>query len=446
MKRFITTLLSVSMITFSQPALSAPVNMSLSQAYALALQHDPVLAQSKAQLQSASSQTTLAGSALKPQIKLNGQYQIANSSEMIGDIDSHTWSVSASLPLYNPVLRKRIAQAESQLNQSDVTLQDSEQTLILRVANQYFKTLLAQADLTLAEAQQASRALELERVKASHEVGLASLTDVLQSQSSYDLIQSTRLQQFNALNIAKEELSALIGQPVEHLQDIRADAHAAIQAPNMQTAEDNALSANLDIKQLQHAMQASESEIAIQKSADGPTLNLQASLSDHRFQDVAPAMTGMYQDRQDVTVGAVFEWPLYTGGAAQAKLAKARSDYQRLQHQLREVKQHVSLQSRIQSRQIENGLAQVRALSKAVLSNQAYLDAAKDSYKVGLADLLDVLTAETNAFNAKRNLTAAVYNLILAQLQADALTHQLDEAKLLHYEALLTDNTNSEKK
>lgn len=438
MKQVIIPIIAISLLGISAPAKTQV--MGLTDAYKKALQHDPVLSQAKASFESAQYTPQLAKSTFMPQVSINGQYQLGNSSLFIGDVDTQSWSVNVSQSIYNQANQHRIKQAEFVVNQSDLAWMAAKQDLILRVANSYFKTLLAQADLSLSLAQESSRKTELERVKTSNEVGLASLTDVLQAQSSYDLSQSQSISNRNALHIAKEELATLIGEKAVQLKDIKENTAEQFHTIDLTSLENGLVNENLNIRQLEQALEVAKQEVEIQRTEDWVTVNLKASYIDNRFDDVSPGLEVMYGNRQDTTIGAYIDIPLYSGGRDSAQEAQALQDKKKLEQQLREAKQQVALNSRIQARNIENGIAQIKALSKAVKSNQAYLDAAQDSYKVGLADLLDVLTAETNTFSAKRNLTAAVYSLILAQLQLDALRNNLDETKLLKYESLLLDN------
>lgn len=441
MKKLFIPLATVACLVVSPTATSSSIG--LTQAYEKALSHDAVLSQAKAQLESAQHVSTIAKSAFRPQISINGQYQIGNSSSSIGDVDSQAWSVNVAQSIYNRANQNRLQQAEYAVNQSDFAWHSARQDLILRVANSYFKTLLAQADLALSLSQQSSRKAELDRVKASNEVGLSSFTEVLQAQSSYDLARSETITNQNSLNIAQEELATLIGEDPGQLKNIKLDAAQKIELPDIQKFANESVNNNLNIKQLEQALEVAREQVEIDQSEHWFTINLKASYGDNRFDDVAPGLASMYGNRQDTTIGAYIDIPLYSGGSTTAKVAQAKSEKKRTEQQLRDAKQQIALQSRIHVRNIENGIAQIRALNEAVKSNQAYLDAATDSYKVGLADMLDVLTAETNTFKAKRNLTAAIYSVILAQLQLDAVANRLNEAKLVHYENLLGDNNES---
>jgi len=439
MKTILFPIITISCLSFSQNAIAS--SLGLTEAYNKALSHDALLSQAKERYEFAQHSTTLAKAAFRPQVRLNGQYQVNNSSSFAGEIDTQNWSINVTQSIYNRANASKIEQTRYRLSQSSFSWDAAKQDLILRVANSYFKTLLAKEDLALSLAQTASRQAELDRVKASNEVGLASLTEVLQSQSSYDLARSESLANKNALNIAKEELATLIGEQPRALKNIRLAIAQQITIPNLQAIENRSTVHNLSIKQLEQALEAARKQVQVDQSEHWFTINLNASYGDKRFDDVAPSIASMYANRQDTTVGASIDIPLYSGGATTAKVAQARSEQRRVEQQLRDAKQQIALNSRIQIRKIENGLAQIQALNEAVKSNQAYLEATTDSYKVGLADLLDVLTAETNTFKAKRNLTAAIYSVILSQLQLDAIANQLNETKLVHYERLLADNS-----
>jgi outer membrane protein len=66
---------------------------------------------------------------------------------------------------------------------------------------------------------------------------------------------------------------------------------------------------------------------------------------------------------------------------------------------------------------VQSGLSQVKALEAAEASSQVSLDANKLGYQVGVRINIDVLNAQTQLYETKRDLAQARYNVLLGQLR-----------------------------
>jgi outer membrane protein len=66
---------------------------------------------------------------------------------------------------------------------------------------------------------------------------------------------------------------------------------------------------------------------------------------------------------------------------------------------------------------VQSGQGQVRALEAAEASSQSALDANRLGYQVGVRINIDVLNAQSQLFQTKRDLAQARYNVLLGQLR-----------------------------
>src|SRR5262249_41813601 len=101
--------------------------------------------------------------------------------------------------------------------------------------------------------------------------------------------------------------------------------------------------------------------------------------------------------------GANATAPLFTGGALQANLAKARATYDESVANYRQ-------QVLTAFQQVEDGLSGLRVLeqqaaayAKAVASAQTTVDISTARYREGLANFLEVITAQENLLNNERS-------------------------------------------
>lgn len=427
--------LALALALGSSGVLANPGASGLLDVYQMALLQDAKLAQARAQYDANQQLLQQAKGALLPNISASGSYTV-------GDIDytdrtSTNVGVNLTQPLYNRAAWSGYEQAKSVVQQADYIFKSAEQDLIVRTTDVYFKVLLAQEDLNLALAQEAADKIQWERAEASAEVGLASLTDVLQAKSSYDLSRSNRINAENALDVANESLLKLTGKNITSLKVLALQVALPQEHLEMADWEARAENANLTVKNLQSQVDIAAHNIETQKSGHWPTANLQANYSNTDYNGYPSTITGK-ADVQNTSVGINVSVPLYAGGATTAKVSEARYQLQAAEQALRDSREQARLDARVQVRTVERGQSLIGALREAVKSGSAFLEAAEESYKVGLKSLLEVLTARSNYFSARRNLVEALHNQVVNRLKLEATAGDLQADDLQTYDRLLT--------
>ncbi|MDX1348548.1 MAG: TolC family outer membrane protein [Thiomicrorhabdus chilensis] len=425
---------------FVLPLQAAP-SAGLLDVYQMAVIHDAKIAQQRAQYQADQQVVETARSPLLPQISADGSYFINESDQDFdrGDVNTRTLSLTLNQSLYDHASWSRYEQAKYSLQQAEFTIREAEQSLIVRTADAFFKVLLAQEDVSLSLAQEEADKIQWERAQASAEVGLASRTDVLQAKSSYDLSKSNRINSENSLDVAKEELLKLTGQPVDSLKVLALQVPLPQDELDMAYWEDLAQTNNLTVKQVEAQLNAAGEEVEVQKSGYWPTAGLQAKVSDTAYSNYTNSGTTFYSDNQNTQIGVSVSLPLYSGGGTSSKVSQARYQYQSANQALRDSREQARLNARVQVRTVERGQSLIAALREAVNSNRAFLDAAEESYRVGLKSLLEVLTARSNFFNARRNLVEALHAQVLNRLNLEATVGDLQAEDLAMYDELLSE-------
>lgn len=412
--------------------------------YQLAVNHDAQLAQARAEYQANQEVVNTARAPLLPQVSADGSYARNDSSRNPNDVDTRDLSLNVNQSLYKHDNWARFSQAKYNLKQSEYAIKSAEQDLIVRVADAYFKVLLSQEDLKLAKSKEEADKTQWDRARASAEVGLASKTDVLQAKSSYDLSKSDRISAANNLDVSYEELMKLTGVSVRDLKVIALNVKLPPQNLNINEYEMQAQQTNLEVLQATESANAASEEIDVQKSGQfWPDVNLKASYSDTAYSNFQNSATSAlsYQDRNDLTVGVYASIPLYSGGGVSSQVASARAQYKAATIATRDAKETARLNARVEVRNVQSGFELIDANRAAVQSNDAFLEAAEEGYKVGLKDLLEVLTARTNKFQARRNLASSLHNVVLSRLKLEAAVGQLDAEKLEKFETVLSDPT-----
>lgn len=435
MRMLLKPIAAAAMLAVSSSAWSAA---GLVDVYQMSVLHDAKLAQARANYEANQEIVDVALSPLLPQIAATGSYVKNDKNIDTADVTSRNLGVGINQSLYQHDNWARYSQAKYQLKQAEYSIKNSEQDLIVRVADAYFKVLLAQEDVKLAKAKEEADKTQWERAEASAEVGLASKTDVLQAKSSFDLSKSQRISAENSLDVSYEELMKLTGKPVHDLKVIALNVQLPAQDLNITEWESKAQEQNLDVLQVQEAANSASEEIEVQKSGHWFNVDLRANYTDTAYSDYSNLAAAQFRDNNGYDIGVYASLPLYSGGGVSSKVSEARSKYKAAEIGVRDAKETARLTARIQVRNVERGMELVTANRAAVQSNDAFLEAAEEGYKVGLKNLLEVLTARTNMFQARRNLAESLHNVVLARLKLEAAAGTLNSDHLDKYDSVLS--------
>ena len=138
-------------------------------------------------------------------------------------------------------------------------------------------------------------------------------------------------------------------------------------------------------------------------------------------------------------VGLQLNVPLYSGGAASARVREAAANFEKIKADLEVARRQVEQATRVSYVGVNSGLAQVRALEAAERSSQLALDSNQLGYQVGVRINVDVLNAQQQLFTTRRDLSKARYDTILAGLKLKAGAGSLKEEDIEMINGLLSE-------
>ena len=355
-----------------------------------------------------------------------------------GTYTAVTASVGATQPLYRPA---NWAGYEQGLKLADVAraqLQVAEQDLVIRVSQAYFETLAAQDTLDFVRAQKTAVAEQLASARRNFEVGTATITDTREAQARHDLVQAQEIAAENDLRVKKLALDTVVSrrdtvpaplaQPVT-LPTVLGDVESWVgQAEGQHPVVQQAL-IGLDVARL-------ETEKA--RAGHKPTVDLQASYGYNRNPQGSPVNNLAFGTRSNLaTVGVQLTVPLFAGYSIQNRVRETLSLEEKAAADLEAVRRTVVQNTRTAYFGVMSGKGQVAALQAAEASSQSALDANKLGYQVGVRINIDVLNAQSQLYQTKRDLAQARYNVLLGDLRLRQAAGNLRAEDLQGIEALL---------
>lgn len=406
--------------------------------------HDAQWQSMRAQLDATIARGEQAKAGLLPQIGLQAgsQYNDARTrlesngvpaSTQLGAVQ-HSAAIQAVQPLYNPANLITHRQGQRNVDLAYAQIDAARQDLMVRTANAYFSVLEAQDNLVLIRAQKRAVSEQFEFAKRNFEIGTATVTDSREAQARLDLVLAQEIAALSELEIRQSALEQLTGQPSAMpwplIQGVRLPALAPA---DLQSWIDTSSAHSPMVRQAQMAVDIARLETDKAQAGHKPTVDLQVSYGYQRNPDGMTSTPGARNIRSNVgTVGVVMNLPLFAGFAIQNRVRESLSLEEKAQADLEDTRRQVHQAVRTAYFGIQSLQGQVQALEAAVESSQSALDANRLGYQVGVRINMDVLNAQSQLYQARRDLAQARYNLLLAHLQLRQASGVLSMQDIYH--------------
>ena len=414
------------------------------QTYRLARQNDPTFASARSGLEAGLEKLPQGRALLLPVI--NGT---ANTNWNDGEnrntgvsrqFNSNGYNITLTQPLFRWQNIVQYKQSEFQVLQSEAQFGQATQDLIVRAAQAYFEVLAAQDNLDFIGANKIAIAEQLAQAKRNFEVGTATITDTNEAQARYDLATAQEIAGQNALEVAVRALQQIIGPIPDKLTPLKAVAMTT-PVPNVMDEWANAARLNNFVVRGNEAVfEIATREIERQRAGHYPTVDVVASTQENTNENLAAAAalaTGTRPTISQNIVGLQFALPIFAGGSVLSRTREAVALREKARQDLEASKRAAEFNARQSYLNVTNGLAQVKALEQALVSSETSLQSNRVGYEVGVRINIDVLNAQQQVFQTKRDLARARYDTILNGLRLKSAAGSLTENDVELVNALL---------
>ncbi|MBA4264916.1 MAG: channel protein TolC [Comamonadaceae bacterium] len=353
------------------------------------------------------------------------------------NINSQDVTLSASQPLYRPANRLAFEQGQLSVDVARSQLVEAEQGLLLRTTSAYFDVLAAIDTLAFVQAQKSAVSEQLASAKRNFEVGTTTITDSREAQARFDLVLAQEIAAENDLRVKRLALDQLVGRngvtprplavPVALPPVIPADPEAWVA---------QAETAHPTILQATRGLEIAQLETRRAEAGHKPTLDLVGQYQVARGPSTMFPTAGNVRSNS-ASVGVQFNMPLFAGYAIQNRVKETLALEEKARTDLEAARRGVTQATRSAYFGVLSGQSQVKALEAAEASSQSALEANQLGYQVGVRINIDVLNAQSQLFQTKRDLAQARYNVLLGQLRLKQASGQLTPEDLQAINALL---------
>jgi outer membrane protein TolC len=327
--------------------------------------------------------------------KLNTPLPFGNFSTRFGG----SWNLFDSFASWHGVNRAK------QMNEAAFhQLARTEQEIVFRVVDFYYRLLLATKQLEVTEQAAKTAQSIMDRSQARFDSGLVVESDLLTAKVRMAARQQELIRARNNLDLTRAQLSAAMGVPVDSLfQPAEALAERTLPVPVLAEVEKQALTNRPDLKRVQSEEAAQRQSVAIAKASFGPRVKAFAGWEMDNPTFVAGGGGNNWLG------GVEVQFDIFQGGAKRAELSRERA----LEERAAAMKQVASDGVRLEVRHAYYNLDSAR---QEVEVARAAIDQAEDSLRInqnrydgGLTTITDLLGAEEATRRSQTDYWESVY-------------------------------------
>ena len=411
--------------------------ISLQQAYEAALKNDPQYRMHYFEKESAKENEILGRSNLLPQVSAS-----YSASRNIADLEyissnprvpnevthpryiSHSSAIQVRQPILNLDGWMRYRQGKVQADQGAKQFESDTAQVILRVVGAYSDALFAEDQVALSKVQ---RDMYMEQMKVNRrlfEKGEGTKTDMLETQARLDLAEAQLVEAQDNATAMRDTLAGVIGMDPGTLDPLGANFHFEnLPSKSFEDWRALAVARNPQLAAARLAVENARLEILRDKAGHAPRVDLIGTYS----KDDAASLSTYNQNTVNRAIGVQVNIPIYQGGAITATTRQAAANWNRAQADLDNRTNQVVVELRKAYDLVQNSVAKVTALEKAVASGQELMKATEQSIKGGVRINLDLLNAQQQLYTSQRDLAQARYMYLLGLLRIRAAAGTLDD-------------------
>jgi len=428
-------------------AAAAPAQrLDLLQAWRLAFERDPQLKAARAATAASAERIPQARAQLLPNVgaSFSRNLNVLNTTQpnLLGELSTTQASYSSSndaltarQPIYRRPLLANLRQAGHVVEDARAQLERDTQQLVTRVALAYFETLLAQEQIGVLRQQQAAFAAQLDGARKSLVAGSGTRTDIDAALARVDLSLAQELELRQALELSRRQLQILTDERADELAAV--DVQRMVLVPPQPDTVDGWMAraevSSPELRALRAQLEAAREEVNKAQGAHYPTLDGVAQISRSTSDNVTRLNTTFSQR----SVGLQLTVPIYQGGAVDSQVREALARYDRAEQALEATRRDLLIRLQREFRGVSEGVLRIRALEQAVRSAEQLVLSSQRSFEAGVRTRLDILNAEQQLAEARRDLTQARYVYLNASVRLRALAGDPIEPSLAEVNAML---------
>lgn len=413
---------------------SAQKKWTLTECIDYALQNNITLQQAKLQKQSATEERKQAKAALLPSLSAstnqsfgyrpwleNGVATVTNgtvNSKVNKTYYNGSYGINAQWTVWNGNQnRNQVKLGEVSEQQAELQTETTANNIQERIAQLYVQILYMNEAVEVNKQSLETSKRNEQRGKEIVEVGKMAKADLAQLTAQRAADEYTIVEAESNIANYKLQLKQLLELTGDEDFDIEmltaGDEQALAEIPALSTVYETALGGRPEIKNAQLGLKQSDIQMNIAKAGAMPTISINGGVGTS-----TASMSSQNWDKQiktnfDASVGASVSVPLFDNRKTKTAVNKAR--IQREQAQLELLDQQKQLYATIEGYWLdaETNQQKFKTALTTVESEQASYDLLEEQFRLGLKNIVELMTGKDRLLSSQQNKLQAKYTTIL---------------------------------
>ena len=397
------------------PGLGEPLRLTLDKAVGIALKQNATAQIAVLQAAEAVQDKNIARAGLLPQADLQTYdavrrsnieaqlgIQIPGFPQHIGPINVFNAGPTFGMPVFDLTLWNRYKSARETANASKATALSTREQVVLLVVSQYIGTLRAMATVEASKSRvQLAQALYDQAADLQKE-GVGTGIDTLRANVELQNEKQALLVAQTDRDASLFALNRLLNLD-PHQEIVLADSLSFFDTPqpDVNASMDEALVTRQEWKALDSQTKAAEHDKQASEALRLPNLRVEGNWAYQgtRLNNGIPVYS--YQATLDI--------PIFTGGRTHAEIVKSDLQLKVLNEQKQDLRNQISLDVKTALLNLKSARNQVEVANLGVQLATEEVDQARDRFKAGVANNIEVIQAQDALARANDNQIAALY-------------------------------------
>jgi len=393
------------------------LRLTLNQSVALALKQNPTVQIAILTAAQSEQDKNIAFAGLLPQAnarisdeaeKVNllaqfgGKVALPGFPKTIGPYQFFSAGPSVSAPVFDLTLWERYQAARNTADASKANNLSTREQVILLTVSQYIGTLRAVADVEASQSRVDLAQALYDQAADLQKEGVGTGIDTLRANVELQNEKQRLLEAQNERETLLYGLSRLLNlDPRQRIELADALSFSDTPQPEVEPSIEAALAERQEWKALNSQIKAAEGEKKAAWSERLPSVRFDGTFAYVGTSGNTTLPTYTYQGSVNL--------PLFTGGRIRAEVVRADLEIRKLEEQQADLRNQIALDVKTALLNLDSARSEVQVANLGVQLSKEEVDQARDRFKAGVANNIEVIQAQDSLSRANDNQIVALF-------------------------------------
>jgi len=393
------------------------LRLTLDQAVGLALKQNPTAQIAILTAAQSEQDKNIARADLLPQAtarisdeaqKVNLRAQFGGAPEFpglpktVGPFQLFSAGPSVSAPVFDLTLWQRFQAARNTASASRANSLSTREQVILLVVSQYIGTLRAVANVQASQSRVELAQALYDQAADLQKEGVGTGIDTLRANVELQNEKQRLLEAENDRETSLYGLSRLLNlDPRQKIELADSLSFFETPQPEVQASIEEAMASRQEWKALASQIKAAEHQKKAAQNSRLPNVRFDGEFAYVGNSGSTTLPTYTYE--------ASVNLPLFTGGRIHAEVVSADLEIRKLEEQSADLRNQIALDVKTSLLNLDSARSEVQVANLGVQLSKEEVDQARDRFKAGVANNIEVIQAQDSLSRANDNQIAALY-------------------------------------